>query len=200
MKDSYGLIAPYYNQLAKLVFGKSLQSAKLHFATQIERKNILIIGGGDGIDYKKIQSSLHGQYWELSESMLNLARVHLSASDLDFQLGSFQPTKNLLFDEVWLHFVLDTFNDSEIHDLLLNLRKVIKPEGKIYLADFFSPQNLSQKILHRSMISFFRMIAQHKRKNIPDYEMLFKEGKWMKLEEKVFLKGWVKAQIWGVSH
>ncbi|WP_339703744.1 class I SAM-dependent methyltransferase [Algoriphagus aquimarinus] len=196
MKDHYSFLAPFYNRLTKLVFGDQLMLAKTNFAENLSRKRILIIGGGDGLDYQEFQDQLSGEYWEISQAMLSKAKINLAESDLIFHLGFFQAEKGKLFDEVWLHFVLDTMKDEEIVSLLKEIRKSIKPDGRIYLVDFFAPINLYQQFLNRSMITFFRIVTKHKRASIPDYERIFLANNWKRNSEKEFLKGWVKAQVW----
>jgi len=196
VKDHYSFLAPFYNRLTKLVFGDQLMLAKTNFAENLSRKRILIIGGGDGLDYQQFQDQLSGEYWEISQAMLSKAKINLAESDLTFHLGFFQATNEKEFDEVWLHFVLDTMRDEEIASLLGEIRKSLTPEGKIYLADFFAPKSTYQRILQGAMITFFRLLANHRRANLPDYEKIFLANNWKKNLEKVFLKGWVKAQVW----
>ncbi|SIO22629.1 class I SAM-dependent methyltransferase [Algoriphagus halophilus] len=199
MKDSYGFIAPYYNRLAKLVFGNQLALAKQSFISDLRKKKVLIIGGGDGKDYQIYQEGLQGDYWELSQAMLELAKKNLPKSSLNFQWGYFRQVEDQTYDEIWLHFVLDTMLDSEIVELLDQLKKSLVPSGSIFLVDFFQPTTLKSKVLQFLMISFFRIAAQHKRKNTPDYEELFKRCLWEKEEEHIFLKCWIKAQLWKKS-
>lgn len=196
MKDSYGFIAPYYNRLAKLVFGDQLAVAKSSYISDLKGKKILIIGGGDGKDYQEFQKDLRGEYWELSESMLELAKKYLPNSYLNFHRGYFKQKDNQTYDEIWLHFVLDTMLDEEILELLDQLKTSLNPSGHIFFVDFFQPTTKKNRALQFIMISFFRLVAQHKRKNIPKYEELFKRSLWNKEKEQPFLKGWVKAQLW----
>ncbi|MBN3584008.1 class I SAM-dependent methyltransferase [Algoriphagus aestuarii] len=196
MKDDYSFIAPYYNRLAKLVFGKKLKEAKNCFVSGLEDKKILLIGGGDGLDYQEIAKKLHGQYWEKSQRMLELAKRNLSESGLSFHLGEFKVENSGHFDEVWLHFVLDTMEDSEISQLISVLRSNLKANGRVYLVDFFEAKSFWQKGMLQVMLGFFRIFAAHKRKNIPDYEKLFLQAGWIKSTENDLMDGWVCAQIW----
>ncbi|PZX53200.1 class I SAM-dependent methyltransferase [Algoriphagus chordae] len=196
MKDHYSFLAPFYNQLSKLIFDDQLMQAKTYFVEDLSNKKILIIGGGDGLDYQSFQAQLSGEYWEISKAMLSKAKSNLGESGLSFHLGYYQVEKEGFFDEVWLHFVLDTMRDEEIANLLGEISKSITPGGRIYLADFFAPQNTFQRIMHRSMITFFRIITQHKRASIPDYEEILVADNWKKSSEKEYVKAWVKAQVW----
>ena len=196
MKDHYSFLAPFYNRLSKLVFGDQLMLAKTCFAKNLPEKRILIIGGGDGLDYQKLQKQLAGEYWEISKAMLTKAKSNLPESKLIFHLDFYHAEKGKVFDEVWLQFVLDTMGDEEIVSLLKEIRKSLTSEGVIYLADFFVTQTSYHRILNRIMITFFRIVTKHKRANLPDYEEFLGTEKYKKISEKKFLKGWVKAQIW----
>lgn len=196
MKDHYSFLAPIYSSLANLVFGDELAKAKSCFVEDHSKKRVLVIGGGDGLDYREFGSHLSGEYWEISRSMLDKAKSNLAESSMSFHLGFFKGEKGKLFDEVWLHFVLDTMSDEEIKALLVEVKKSLKPKAGIYLADFFSPQKLTQQLINFLMITFFRVVAAHKRKNLPDYERIFCECGFQKSQEKTFLTSWVKAQLW----
>jgi hypothetical protein len=143
-----------------LVFGSNLKKLKTVFLEDSSQKKILIIGGGDGLDYVDFQSDLIGEYWELSDAMLRKAKKNLSESKLEFHLGHFKANLKNQFDEVWLHFVLDTMSDDEIISLLIEIRKGITPAGRIYLVDFFKTQNLFQRFLTQIIITFFRLVAK----------------------------------------
>nr|WP_306422368.1 methyltransferase domain-containing protein [Algoriphagus sp. AGSA1] len=180
--------------MVKLIFGGKLRESKLCLLENTASKNVLIIGGGDGLDYTEIAPDISGEYWELSGSMLKKAKANLQLSQLDFHLGNFKAGKK--FDEVWLHFVLDTMPDDEITSFLVEIKKSLSPRGRIFLADFFSPKKRYQRILTCGMISLFRAITGHRRANLPDYEKILFTENWLKSSEEEFLVGWVKAQIW----
>ncbi len=196
VKDHYSFLAPFYNSLTKLVFGDQLMRAKTCFAERLKEKKVLIIGGGNGLDYQGFQGQLSGEYWEISNAMLSQARINLANSSLTFYLDFFEATEGKLFNEVWLHFVLDTMDENEIVDLLGKIRKSITLKGRIYLVDFYAPKNTRQYFLNWSMISFFRIFAKHKRANIPKYESILTCQKWNKDSQQEFMGGWVKAQLW----
>ncbi|UZD21098.1 class I SAM-dependent methyltransferase [Algoriphagus halophytocola] len=194
MKDQYSLLAPWYSSLVKFIFGQKLKEAKLCFLDDAKSKRVLIIGGGDGLDYAEIEADISGEYWELSDSMLKKAKANLQFSQLDFRLGNFEAGKKS--DEVWLHFVLDTLPDEAIESLLEEIKLALKAGGRIVFADFFRPKNYRQKFLNQVMITFFRLVAGHHRKDLPDYSGFFSKKGFSKTEEQRFMEGWVKAQVW----
>lgn len=199
MKDRYSFIAPIYSLLVKLVFGTDLKKSKLVFVSKLRTKKLLIVGGGDGLDYRDFELNLNGEYWELSPLMLRKSNDCLRGSQLIFQLGQFNPDPPRKFDEIWLHFVLDTMSDAEIEAFLLTLKKVLKVNGRIYLCDFFPPQSYIQQILHWLMITFFRIATRHPRKDVPDYSTILKKQGFQQEKNFNWKKGWIRSQLWKVK-
>lgn len=196
MKDRYSFFTPYYSILVKVIFGQRLRYAKTYFVDEVLGKNILIIGGGDGQDYIAYSKELTGEYWELSASMLAKSKKNLASSRLKFCLGDFQARKSE-FDEIWLHFVLDTIPDKELGELMIEVKKALKPDGVINFVDFYQPKTKRHRTIHFLQISFFRLIASHRRKDMPAYEQFFSQNNLQKLAEKEWMSGWVKTQLWG---
>ncbi len=192
--DAYRWIAPFYSRLSRLVFGDWLKESKIIFLRDLSTKRILIIGGGDGSDYEEKQKEIQGEFWELSVSMLDQAREKLENSDLSFHLGNFK--SNQKFDLICLPFVLDTLPDEELESFLFSFKINLNPDGKVFLSDFFEPVSFRQKLLHQLMICFFRITTEHRRNDIPDYELAFEKAGFKLSQEKKLLKGWVRAQIW----
>jgi ubiquinone/menaquinone biosynthesis C-methylase UbiE len=199
VKDRYSFIAPFYSSLAKLVFGDDLRYSKTFFIEELNQKRVLILGGGDGLDYGDFQAELAGEYWELSDAMLKKAKKNLSESKLEFHLGHFHPDPGNTFDEVWLHFVLDTFTDYELKKFLFELKSALKSESKLYLADFFEPRSWVQRVIQFMMMHFFRIFTAHPRVDLPKYEQLLKKTGFKKLEDLKKRKGWIRVQIWAHS-
>ncbi len=46
-----------------MVFGNSLKEVKIAFAENLALKKVLIIGGGDGLDYKDFSGQVRGEFW-----------------------------------------------------------------------------------------------------------------------------------------
>ncbi len=164
------------------------------FLEKLKEKKVLIIGGGDGVSYRKLSKELNGEFWEISASMLTRAKQNLQKSGLEFHLGHFQSDQK--FDLISLPFVLDTMRDAEILNLLKSLRGKLTQSGRLVLSDFFQPQTKGQTLLHWGMLSFFRLFAGHERKNIPDYESLLMKAGFQRVREKKWRGGWIRAQIW----
>lgn len=194
MKDQYRLVGRIYRPLSRLVFGKKLSQANVHFLSQYLSGKTLIIGGGEGYDYREFQDRLSGEYWELSESMLNKAKENLQSSELSFHLGNFPSSGP--FDLVLLPFVLDTLTDEQIPTFLHRVDQYLKSGGKVILSDFFKTDSVGQSFVTALMISFFRLVAGHSRKDLPDHTSWLSAQGWILKEEKVWKNGWIRAQVW----
>lgn len=192
--DAYRWIAPFYSRLSRFVFGDRLMESKTIFLRDLPSKKILIIGGGNGLDYGEIQEEMKGEFWELSVSMLDKAKKNLEKSELSFHLGNFKSDQK--FDLICLPFVLDTMPDGELESFLFSFKKNLKPDGQVFMSDFFEPVSFKQKVLYQLMISFFRLATGHRRKDVPDYELGFGKAGFKLSQEKKLLKGWVRAQLW----
>ncbi|MDF2158793.1 class I SAM-dependent methyltransferase [Algoriphagus sp. CAU 1675] len=194
MKDAYRYLAWIYTPLSKLVFGKKLQEAKTCFLTDFSGKKMLILGGGDGFDYKPMQKQLQGDFWEISTSMLERAKRNLPTSSLNFHLGKFESEES--YNLILLPFVLDTLRDDDLEALLFKLNGNLKKGGRIFLSDFFGPKHFHQKIMQKLMIGFFRLLTSHPRKDLPDYKSYLNPLGFSLIEEKIWSDGWIRAQLW----
>src|SRR5690606_32734049 len=126
--------------------------------------------------------------------MLKKAKENLKLSQLDFYLGNFKAGEK--FDEVWLHFLLDTMPDKVIETLLEEIKSALNANGRIIFSDFFHPKSHRQQVLNQVMITFFRIVVSHHRNDLPEYEKLFFKKGFVKTDERLFMEGWVKAQVW----
>lgn len=196
MSDAYGLLASFYQPISRFVFGKDLIYANQAFWEGLECKKLLIIGGGDGVAYRDFRKNLQGEFWDLSPTMTQLAVRNLEGSGLSIQTGAW-PGKGK-FDRVFLPFLLDTLTDLEIGELLTQVKKSLNSEGKVIISDFFPPQTLLQRFIQVLMIFGFRMMVKHPRKDLPKIPFKMKEAGFKLIQEKVWRKGWIRAQVYQI--
>jgi hypothetical protein len=194
MSDSYGFLAPIYQPLSRLVFGKNLIYANQAFLEGNEDKKVLIIGGGDGVAYKNFKEKLQGEFWDLSSRMSQLAKRNLEDSGLSIHTGAWPGKGN--FDRVFLPFLLDSLTDFEIGELLILVKKSLNAEGKVIISDFFPPQTLLQGLIQQLMIFGFRMVVKHPRKDLPNIPKKMKAAGFKLIQEKIWRQGWIKSQVY----
>lgn len=194
MSDSYGFLAPFYQPISRLVFGRDLIYANQAFLEGIAGKKLLIIGGGDGVAYHDFVEKWEGEYWELSPRMAQLARKNLKGSVLKIQTGAWLGEGK--FDRIYLPFLLDTMTDDEISLLLSKIKESLLPQGEVVVSDFFEPVGSIQKLIQEAMIGFFRVTTHHQRKDLPDLNSLIRKEDFELIQEKIWRKGWIRAQVW----
>jgi len=194
MSDKYSFLAPIYQPLSRVVFGKNLIEANTAFSTLGEGKRSLVIGGGDAVSYRDWGKSYSGEYWDTSQKMTDLAKENLNQSKVAVHTGQWPGEGK--FDCVFLPFVLDTMPDQEIEKLIDQIGNSLNAGGKVILSDFFSPQTFYQKVIQRLMISSFRVFVDHSRRDLPDFERLFHPAKWIIADEKLWRKGWIRARVY----
>jgi hypothetical protein len=192
MRDEYRLLAPFYQVISQAVFGRDLLEANQSFHEG--NKKVLILGGGDGLAYRDFKQNIHGEFWELSLSMIRLAEKNLEGSKLKFYHGTWPGLGE--FDRIDLPFVLDTMSDAEIKNLLVQLKSALSDQGQVIVTDFFAPVSFGQKIIQKSMIWFFRAFTSHQRKDLPAISRFFKNEGFELIEEKSWRRGWIRAQRW----
>lgn len=197
MSDAYRLLAPWYSRLSRLVFGEKRKEANRYFFQQTPLGRVLILGGGDGTDYRGLEGSLRGAYWEKSEAMLRLARKNLEKADLAFHLGAFSGAEK--FDLICLPFVLDSFLDEELDAMLKKIRSNLTEKGMVVFSDFFPPDTTWQRVLLCIMLLAHRILVAYRRKDLPDYTRFFEKNGWELVSEKTWGKGWIRAQCYQVK-
>jgi hypothetical protein len=198
MSDAYGFIAPFYQFLSRLVFRRDIILANQEFLEDFLGNKIIIIGGGDGLSYRKFSEMLTGDYWEKSVSMLRLAKKNLKSSSLEFHLGEFSETqeKSAL---TCLPFVLDTMVNEEISALLEQVKNSLQTGGKVLVSDFHQAQNFYQQVLEKIMIYGFRALTNHARKDVPDIPRLMAEKGFELVKETTWRRGWIRSQLYQIK-
>lgn len=193
MADDYGLLAPIYQPLSRMIFGEDLLDANRAFLDLGRGKRSLILGGGDGLAYRDWDRSFSGEYWDTSAAMATRAKRNLGKSGIEVNCGSW-PGKGK-FDVVFLPFILDALSDPQIAELVRQIRMSLNPDGLVILSDFFPPGSFIQKTLQQLMINGFRMVTRHPRRDLPDLVAFFDPKSWRLVQEKTWRKGWIQARV-----
>lgn len=194
MSDTYGFLAPIYQPISRVVFGKDLIYANQAFLEESRGKKLLIIGGGDGIAYRDLGKNIQGEYWDSSPKMAEIAQKNLYASGLKVNAGIWSGIGK--FDRILLPFILDTLSDAEIKNLLSQVKSSLSDQGQVLVSDFFEPVSFGQKLIQKAMIWFFRSFTAHQRKDLPLITQFFQDVGFELIEEKNWRRGWIRAQRW----
>lgn len=192
----YSKIAPVYQLLSRLVFGKTLINAQLKALTKTNLGGkLLICGGGDGEILKHLQF-FKGEitFLELSAKMIDLARKktdrNITFANTDF--FNFQPSEK--YDVILLPFLLDNFSELQMQLAAQKLASLLATNGEIWVIDFTETPNFWQRSLMFLMYSFFKVVANVKVNKLPAIEMNMNNCGFLKVDEIFFYGRFIEAK------
>ncbi len=141
-------IAPYYQWLEYLAFGRSLERCRFHYldATRGARR-VLILGEGDGRFLSRLLSvnaHAHVDVIDASPRMLALAQARVRAKDrprvrfhhADARLWQFA---DRTYDLIVTQFFLDCFSPADLAQIVRRLRLAMDPGGTWLVSEFQQP-------------------------------------------------------------
>ncbi|UOQ55371.1 class I SAM-dependent methyltransferase [Hymenobacter cellulosivorans] len=200
-------VAPFYDPLARLVFGDALQRAQQAALAGLPpgRPRVLIIGGGSGWVLGEVlqrRPDARVLYLEASAMMLAKSRATLlqtapqHAGQVEFRLGTerdLRPDES--FDVILTFFFLDLFEPSRLQAILGALNRVRRPGAPWLLADFRPAQTLWQRLLLRAMYRFFRLTTGISGRDMPDLHPELRNLGLQLQQQQLFFRGMVEASV-----
>jgi len=203
MTGNYDNVAPFYDKLSRLVFGKTIINAQKYLLTYIPaNSNILIVGGGTGNILEEIThkhaAGLHITYVEISLNMLTLSRkrdvgdnqvqfIHQPIQEVDLQP---------VFDLVITPFLFDNFLPSTAEIVFNKVNAALKPGGCWLFADFqLNSKSTLHKWLLKSMYFFFRLLCKVETNRLYDIRPLFK-SLYEEVACKTFFKNFIRSVVY----
>jgi len=156
-------VAPFYDSLAALAFGRSLVRAQEWGIAQVRSGcRVLILGGGSGVTLPSLLACTPTQvvYVEASAAMLLLAQQRVPpGAPVTFLLGTEADVPNHeSFDYILLPFVLDLYPAVALESgMLPALLRILRPTGQLIVTDFARPVTYWQRAYMWLMLRFFRI-------------------------------------------
>ncbi|EJF08267.1 type 12 methyltransferase [Pontibacter sp. BAB1700] len=207
---NFNSIAPVYDGLSHLVFGNALRRAQVeHLSLIPEKANVLLIGGGSGwlleqlLRYRPLAEVT---YLEASEKMLEMTRRRIglripsALPDITFRLGTEDSLQHgETYDVILTPFLLDLFPYKRLAYLMDRLCAALRPQGLWLFSDFWPtqvPAPAWQRILLRSMYTFFGKVSQVSATRLPDFEHHFARLPLEELQAASFYGGLVQAKVY----
>lgn len=199
MKNDFDIIAPIYDALARVVFGRSLDSAQQTFLTHIEANSrVLIVGGGTGkiLEWLPEDLGLKVDYIELSKGMLHKASSRTSKGNhVQFLCQDVREMKGN-YDIIIANFFLDCFSSKDLEAILLHLKRLLNSRGKLFVTDFYPTNVWHQKLLIQSMHWFFRMVTRLEADELLDIHEKVKAANLLPVELKFFRRGSIFSAVY----
>ncbi|MDN5212680.1 class I SAM-dependent methyltransferase [Fulvivirgaceae bacterium BMA12] len=206
--NEYNKLAPYYDFLARMVFGKRLLRAKLHFLHLLpEHAKICIIGGGTGhVLQQLLKNNPHTQiiYLEKSSKMIALARQKLNQNMLTQVRFVEGDVSNLAeeekYDVIITNFFLDQFSERRLTILMKSLNSRLQAGGLWLFTDFVLTKRSKnywwQFPLVKFMFAFFKLTVNIESNKLLEFNLFFQALGLEINNEQYFLKKLLVTRIY----
>ncbi len=201
----FDLLAPIYDILARIVFGKAIRTAQLYFLDHIPKPaKALILGGGSGWVLEALlrkHPDTEVTYIEASRKMIERAKARLpGAANVHFLLGTqadIDPNES--YDVVFTQFFLDLFKEDDLNKVMTSLCSVMTPKGHLLFTDFQHRDIGWQKVLLRSMYVFFKVCCHIEGDRLPHWELLLAHHGLSKVRSGTFYHEMILSGIWTIG-
>ncbi len=205
--NNYNSIAPFYDRLARLVFGNTLLDAQSCFLAALPDKgNLLIAGGGSGAVLSRLSGFSGTVYFvDKSEKMIALAqknaprelKIHFHAQDI----FTFLEECSVTFDIILSSFFFDNFRQQQAVDIASRLYYRLAHNGFWQNTDFkYTAENayyLPNRLLIKAMYLFFKMTAHIGTGRLPDLSSHFRNaGKFRVIQSETFYMDSIAACLY----
>lgn len=194
MKNNYDKVARYYDWLSRTIFQRSIINAQVCLLPYINEHNtVLIVGGGTGWILEEIArvrpAGLEITYVEISGAMLRLSQKRdYKQNNVTFvheSIETFIPSH--AYDVILTPFLFDNFSTVNASLIFDKLHAVLKAGGSWLFADFVYDANrgkLWQRLLLKTMYTFFRLICNIESAKLNDMEGLFLKFRYQLIFER----------------
>jgi ubiquinone/menaquinone biosynthesis C-methylase UbiE len=208
-KNNFNSIAPVYDRLAKLIFGRCIQSSQIHFLNNIiPQSSILVVGGGTGWFLKALLATANCKkivYVDSSSKMIELSKKNIEKMDHSCEvvfINSSIEEAHLenLFDVVITNFFLDLFEEQSLKLIMLKLHNSLSKEGIWMISDFKkSPTPIYmfwQNLLMKLTFVFFKIFSNIENSKLLNLEKYFSEIGMSKVNSKYFFYKMIESAVY----
>ena len=210
---SFDRVAPYYDALARLVFGKSIRRAQCHFLSEIPPEaRVLVVGGGTGwlLPHLLRQPEVaHITYLETSSAMLTRAQQKINqfgkqpVASVNFIHGDEYCLTTETFSVIITNFVLDMYEGTALDEFVRTLAGHLACGGIWLFTDFrFSTQKRHrwwQYLMANTMYLFFHLTTGIARQKLPPYHQHFIKQGFQTTREQAFFYDFIISRVYGQS-
>jgi ubiquinone/menaquinone biosynthesis C-methylase UbiE len=199
--NAYDDIAPFYDRLARLVFGKSIVESQITHIDEIPANSkVLILGGGTGwLLEEMLKRGSHCQYWylEASEEMIRRTRKRVGeiphVTYIHGRLNSIP--EGIAFDVVVANFFFDQFISKDVTKILLGLKSTLTKGGLVLIAEFQDKKWWHKGLLF-IMYRFFTSIRAVVIRSLPEWKVSFHETGFEIVQEKDFFGHFILSAVY----
>ncbi|WP_114783392.1 class I SAM-dependent methyltransferase [Botryobacter ruber] len=208
--SGFDRVSSFYDWLATLVYGNSLQEAQLALLPFVqEHSKVLLIGGGSGWLLEQLCRSgkkLQVLYLDAAPNMIYKAKQRFNHLPFPHQVtatfrtgteAALLPAER--FDVIITPFLLDLFPPLRLQQLMAKLLASLQPNGCWLFADFWPVAPAPpfwQRLLIKSMYLFFGTLSGVQARALPDYRRQFEQLCLQEVFSNSFYKGMVQAKVY----
>jgi ubiquinone/menaquinone biosynthesis C-methylase UbiE len=205
-------IAPHYQTLEYVSFGKSLERRRFAFLSAARTsRNAILCGGGDGRFLARLlrsNSVVRVDFVDVSPRMAELAERRIAGMGRSFRgrvrfhvadLKSFDPPESA-YDLVVTHFFLDCFTDDEVAEMAGRLASWSTPQAQWIVSEFQEGQGrfarFWTRLVVRALYAAFRVSTNLRVTRMPRYEQALETSGFCLQRREQALGGLLRSSLW----
>ena len=195
-------LAPYYDRIARLVYGEEIVKAQTTFLACIpEGARVLILGGGTGWILNAIlENSNPGDIWyvDSSPAMVERARKkYKSSTNVYFVTGTLDDiSATQKFDFAITTFYLDLYSDERLSDHVEEIAKRLNRDAHWLVSDFTRSKKIFHRFLLWMMYRFFKAVCRIEASMLPRWEEVLQTRSMNKVAGGEFYNGFIKTILY----
>ncbi|MEQ8360340.1 MAG: class I SAM-dependent methyltransferase [Cytophagales bacterium] len=201
MTNNYGIIAPFYDLLKKIVFGQSLIKAECIHLNEVRPESKLLViacGSSEFLEHIEISKFSSITCIDKSAKMCQKSRYRRNklkqAEKIQIKESEFESfTSTQKYDVIALPFFLDSQKPTDIHVILDKCHTMLADQGSLIITDFNSLSSRKSNILLiKIMYIFFRIstnipvLTLFDRRNFLDLMKWKQENSYLSPKELIF--------------
>lgn len=196
-QNDFNFVAPFYDLLVRLVFGKKLWEAqKTHLHLVEKGSSVLVLGGGTGRILEWLPDCKI-TYIDASKKMIEKAKKRGAANFICSDFLAYESTET--FDWIICPFFLDCFEDKEFDLVVRKIEGLLNPNSKMIVTDF-KADAAGQRLIVRSMILFFRVFARLGSKKLLEIQHRLEASGFLKRKSEAFSGGLIFSSLFVKCH
>jgi tRNA (cmo5U34)-methyltransferase len=201
MSRGFDTIAPFYDQLARLVFGRAMRQSQLFFLNRLQEcKSVLVIGGGTGWwvnDLIALSPETKITFIEASAKMIELAKRQMEpGSNVHFIHGALEEISlKEKHDAVVLFYFLDIYDSNSLPRIIETIKAKLTLKALWLVTDFVEEKKWHTFLL-KIMYRFFGYAANLTTRTLPDWRTVLLKSKLTIVDQRAFYRDFIWASVW----